>query len=260
MAIHGRRIPRAERQAETNRMLVEAQRAPAGVRQELLDEVVIRNMPVARSVAQRYRDRGVPVEDLEQVAYLALVRAATRFDPDKADDFLTFAVPTVRGEIKRYFRDHGWTVRPTRRVQETQSLLLGAGVPTDGRGEALHDVGASLGIDRRDIDDALQAQGCFTPTSLDMPAHEDGEPMANTLVHEDFTDFDAVEARSVLRTLALEMTPRERLILYLRFFEERTQAEIGEEIGVTQMQVSRILTRVLDRMRKRLDPDHGDVA
>jgi RNA polymerase sigma-B factor len=215
---------------------------------------------VARSLALRYRDRGVPVEDLEQVAYLALVRAANRFDPAKADDFLTFAVPTVRGEIKRYFRDHGWTVRPTRRVQETQSLLLGAGIPADGRGETVPEVSARLGIDQRDVDDALQAQGCFTPTSLDAPAHEDGLPMANTLVHDDFTDFDAVEARSVLRTLTLEMTPRERLVLYLRFFEERTQAEIGDEIGVTQMQVSRILTRVLDRMRKRLETDHGDVA
>jgi RNA polymerase sigma-B factor len=102
------------------------------------------------------------------------------------------------------------------------------------------------------VRDAIQAQGCFSPTSLDTPMYDEGEPLGHLLVHDDYAEHEAVEARVILRTLTRDLKPRERLILYLRFVEGRTQAEIGEEIGVTQMQVSRLLTRTLAEMRERL--------
>ena len=122
------------------------------------------------------------------------------------------------------------------------------------------DVADRLGIDPKDVSEALQAHGCFAPTSLDAP-NQVGEPWSASLVDDDFDEHEAVEARAILRTLTKELEPRERLILYLRFVEGRTQKEIGEEIGVTQMQVSRLLTRILTKMRSRLDkPDTEFVA
>jgi RNA polymerase sigma-B factor len=250
------------RTSESARLLAEARQAPPAERQRLVDQVVLGNLRVAKSVASRYRDRGIPIEDLEQVACLALVRAANGFDPDKAEDFLSYAVPTIRGEVKRYFRDHGWSVRPPRRIQEVQALIQRSGLaqaegPAGGPGA----IAERLGLEEDEVRDALQAQGCFSPTSLDTPSREDGEPLGHSLVHDDYAELQAVEARLVLRTLTKELRPRDRLILYLRFVEGRTQAEIGEEIGVTQMQVSRLLARTLDEMRQRLtDTATWDVA
>jgi RNA polymerase sigma-B factor len=244
---------RATRDAETNRLLSRARGADPAERQGLVDEVVMRTMPVAKSVASRYRDRGVPIEDLEQVACLALVRAANRFDPDKAADFLAYAVPTIRGELKRYFRDHGWSVRPPRRIQEVQALINRSDVVrTDGSVSTPRAIAEQLGIDECEVRDALEAKGCFAPTSLDSPTYDGGEPLGHSLVDDDYAEHEAVEARVILRTLTRELKPRERLVLYLRFVEGRTQAEIGAEIGVTQMQVSRILAQTLHEMRERL--------
>jgi RNA polymerase sigma-B factor len=255
-----------QRQTHTNRMLLEAQTAGPTERQRLLDEVVVANMEVARSIAWRYRNRGIPSDDLEQVACLALVRAASRFDPAKADDFLSFAVPTIRGEVRRHFRDHGWTVRPPRSIQELQSAInADAADPATGvaREDSDEQVATRLGVTVAQVREARAAQGCFAPMSLDAPGAGDREPLAAMLVDDEFDEHAAVEARVILRTLVKELKPRERLILYLRFVEGRTQAEIGAEIGVTQMQVSRLLNRILTRMRERAlgaDSASGDAV
>src|SRR5689334_21893877 len=117
-------VPRETRRRETTRLFDEVSAARRTQREELIEQVILVNTGVARSIARRYVGRGIPLEDLEQVAYLALVRAAGKFDGGKADDFLTYAVPTIRGEIKRHFRDLGWTVRPPRRIQELQTSVL----------------------------------------------------------------------------------------------------------------------------------------
>jgi RNA polymerase sigma-B factor len=254
-----RRSSAAERrQAETNRLLAQAHTAVAAERQRLLDEVVVANLGVARSI--------------EQVACLGLVQAANRFDPTKADDFLSYAVPTIRGEVRRHFRDLGWAVRPPRSVQELQSALNAdaadpaAGSSTrssdgEGGGDSDDAVAARLGVTVEQVREARTAQGCFQPTSLDTPVGTDRQPLAASLVHDEFDEHAAVEARVILRTLTRELSSRDRLILYLRFVEGRTQAEIGEEIGVTQMQVSRLLDRILRQMRARaLGSDRADVG
>jgi RNA polymerase sigma-B factor len=256
-AVHARETAGEDRSAATNRMLLEAQHAAPADRKRLIDEVITRNIEVARSVAGRYRNRGIPIDDLEQVACLALIRAAHRFDPTKADDFLTYAVPTIRGEVKRHFRDHGWVVRPPRRVQEVQALIRQSDLgPDDARPDNPDGLAARLGIDVKDVSEALQAHGCFAPTSLDAP-NQVGEPWSASLVDDDFDEHEAVEARAILRTLTKELTARERLILYLRFVEGRTQKEIGDEIGVTQMQVSRLLNGILTGMRTQLEQPAG---
>jgi RNA polymerase sigma-B factor len=242
---------RDERRCRTNALLERAKECGPAERSRLLDEVIVSNMTVAKSIARRYRGRGVPAEDLEQVACLALVRAADRYDPTKADDFLTFAVPTIQGEVKRYFRDHGWVVRPPRAVQEAQALINRHLMRADGRDHTPAELAEQLDLPLSVVDAALQAQGCFSPVSLDQP-RDDGEPGGERLVAGDsFQEYEAAEARVLLRSLTRELRPRDRLILYLRFVEGRTQAEIGEELGVTQMQVSRLLTRILDEMRRR---------
>lgn len=241
---------RDERRSHTNRLLAQAHGATPAERARLIDEVIVENIPVAKSIAGRYRGRGVAIDDLEQVACLALVGAARRYDPDKADDFLTFAVPTIQGEVKRYFRDHGWMVRPTRAVQETQSLINRELAHADGREQTPAELAVRLGIPQDAVDAAFQAQGCFSPVSLDQQLLG-GDAESDRLVADGtVAEYEAAEARVLLGTLTRQLKPRDRLILYLRFVEGLTQAEIGEELGVTQMQVSRLLSRVLRELRE----------
>ena len=253
---------RAARNTQVNQLLAEAHAANGTRRRELLDEVVVRMVPVAQSVAGRYRNRGVALDDLEQVACLALIGAANRFDPARADDFLTYAVPTISGEVKRYFRDHAWTVRVPRRIQEVQGLIAQSNAERTASGSLdPAAVAAELGITVQEVTDAMQAQGCFSPNSLDAPQTNGEDPLGDLLVDDQFDAHEAVEARVILRTLTRELKPRDRLILYLRFVEGKTQQEISGEIGVTQMQVSRLLARILETMRARLnEPAHVDVA
>lgn len=226
-------------------------------RKRILDQVVLANVAVARTIASRYRSRGISLEDLEQVASAALVRAVHRFDDRLTSDFLAFAVPSIRGEVRRYFRDKGWMVRPPRRVQELQTQVLEArdqlraetGRPCSNRA-----IAEALDVPESDVVEALRAEGCFAPSSLDVPLTEGG----STLVGDALADprgeehLAAAEARVMLRPLIRRLSDRDRSLLRLRFFEERTQMEIGEELGVTQTQVSRMLTRVLGELRGSL--------
>jgi RNA polymerase sigma-B factor len=252
-------VPRETRRRETTRLFDEAVSARRTHREELIEQVILVNTGVARSIARRYASRGIPLEDLEQVAYLALVRAARKFDGDKAEDFLTYAVPTIRGEIKRHFRDLGWTVRPPRRIQELQTNVLRLRETLrddEGRVPTPAEIAAELDVDEADVTEALTAEGCFTPLSLDAPVAT-GEPDAASLgdlLPEYDADLSAAEARALLAPALGKLTERERLIVRLRFVDDLTQAEIGERIGVTQMQVSRLLSGILGRLRETIAP------
>jgi RNA polymerase sigma-B factor len=223
-------------------------------RRALQDQVVEVNMQIAVDVARRYRSRGIPVEDLEQVAYLGLVKAARGFDPERATDFLSYAVPTIRGEVRRYFRDHGWTVRPPRTVQQAQARITS--VESDlcqefGRAPRPSEIADHLGLDLGLVVEALAANGCFSPTSLDA-APAEGEGGIGDRLGDADEAFDSAEARVALKPLLAHLDRRERIMLEMRFFKGATQSEIGEVLGITQMQVSRLLSALLARLRDEL--------
>ncbi|QNN51906.1 sigma-70 family RNA polymerase sigma factor [Nocardioides mesophilus] len=226
------------------------------VRHQLLDDVVRLNMGVARAIAHRYRNRGIDEADLEQVAYLALVRAARKFDLEQHSDFLSYAVPTIRGELKKHFRDHGWTVRPPRRIQEMQARIAAARqelYQTLGRSPRPSDLATHLGEDVHEIVDALATEGAFRPASLDQPLNvEDGTASLGDLIGDDDLGQEAAEARAMLARVIHRLSERDRHIVRLRYFEQFTQQEIADDIGVTQMHVSRLLSRIHGDLRGAL--------
>lgn len=248
---------RAMRREETARLLSKASTLKGTRRDQVIDRVIVLNIGVAHAIAHRYRNRSVPVEDLEQVACMALVRAAQKFDVDQNRDFLTYAVPTISGEIKRHFRDQGWTIRPPRRVQEIQSKVIHAYHRGEEHGAppSADRIAEQLDLPVADVSEALQAEGCFRPVSLDVPVTEDGRPAIDQLTADSESDERALEARLILGPAVKLLAERDRKILYMRFVEDRTQQEIGNELGVTQMQASRLLKRILDQLRSELGAD-----
>jgi RNA polymerase sigma-B factor len=225
-------------------------------RGDLEDELVRLNMPLARDLSRRFRGRGIADEDLEQVAYVGLVKAVHGFDPTQGNPFASYAVPTIRGEIRRHFRDLGWAVRPPRSIQETQQKISGCEADLYqelGRAPRPSEIAAHLGMELEQVIDALGASGCFAPTSLDTPiSGEEGEESIGQRIGDTDEGFDLAEARATLAPLLAKLSRREQLIVEMRFFRGCTQAEIGAEIGVSQMQVSRLLTRLVARMRGEL--------
>jgi RNA polymerase sigma-B factor len=236
-------------------LLTLAGMAGPGERRRLLEEVVVTNMPVARAIASRYRTRGIADDDLDQVAYVGLIKAADGFDATLGTHFLAFAVPTIRGEIKRHFRDRGWMIRPPRRIQELQARVAATNSELSqslGRSPRPSEVAEHLGEDLEMIHETLATVGCFTPTSLDQPVGEAGTAVLSDLLEADDDAQEGVEARAMLAPLVRQLSQRDRRILLLRFFHGCSQAEIGEDIGVTQMQVSRLLTRIMGELRAGL--------
>jgi RNA polymerase sigma-B factor len=220
----------------------------------LTDQLIEANVALAKSMAGRYRNRGIDLDDLEQVALLGLTKAAQRFDPTAGHDFLSYAVPTIRGELRRHFRDAGWMVRPPRRVQDLQSRIARAQdelEATLGRSPRPSEVADHIGVDLTDVVEALAADGCFTPTSLDATVAEGSSTLGDLLGQEDRAIARA-EAKVMLEPLMRGLTARDRRIVRLRFFQEQTQQEIADAVGLTQAQVSRVLTRILADLRAGL--------
>ena len=223
--------------------------------QALNSELVEVNRAVAVALARRYRGRGVAYDDLCQTAFEGLTKAVMRFDADRADDLLSFAVPTIRGELLRHFRDHAWTVRPPRRVQELQHEVSSVSEELRGRlgrEPTCSDIAEHLGADEEAIREAMRAGDCFQPLSLAQPiSRSSGLTIADILCDDDEWN-DMSDAKVSLAPAVRKLSERDRRILYLRFFEDLTQAEIGAELGVSQMQVSRLLVRVLGQLRKEI--------
>jgi RNA polymerase sigma-B factor len=251
---------RREHDDRTNDLLGAATRATGEERRRLLDEVVVANLGIADAIARRYQGRGVDTDDLRQVAYLGLVAAAQRFDPDRGHDFVSFAVPTILGEVKRHFRDHAWAIRPPRRVQELRSAIAAASdqlsqefgwAPSDA------DLADHLGVDPVEIREAERSGDYYTATSIDQPApnaHSDGLTIADTVGADD-AGYDNAEAILTLTAACRNLPHRDAHILYRRFFCGWTQSEIGAELGTTQMQVSRLLARILGHLRQSIGED-----
>jgi RNA polymerase sigma-B factor len=232
-------------------------------RERLRDELIAGYLPVARNVARRYVRRGEPLQDLEQVASVGLVLAVDRFDPGREVDFLSFAVPTINGEVLRYFRDRVHTIRPPRRLRELQSRIHDAVAELaqrHGRAPRPSEIARHLDLDVEIILEALAAHDAAYTVSLDEPGlHEggpsaDGSRFASALARPE-PEFDLVEYRESLTPLLAALPERERRILMLRFFGGLTQTEIAVQVGISQMHVSRLLSRTLAHLRRQLATD-----
>jgi RNA polymerase sigma-B factor len=238
-------------------------RARPTARTLVLNEVVKLNTGVAESVAARYRRRGVETADLNQAAYEGLVKAVERFDPTQAEDLLTFAVPTIRGEVQRHFRDRTWSVRPPRAMQE---LAMRARRESDrllqslGREATLLELADALGIALSTCAEAVNTHGAYGALSLDRPLgdRDDGDGDGGRTLGSMLTADDQIaraDDQAILRPALAGLSDRDRLLVHLRFDEELTQREIGEQLGLTQTHVSRLLNRALARLRDSLGED-----
>jgi RNA polymerase sigma-B factor len=256
------RLSHGERSDLTARLAWRAYRATdPSERQEAQREIIRLNIRIARAVAARYRNRGIALEDLEQVACEGLVKAVHRFDPSLHHDLLSYAVPTIRGEVLRYFRDLSWVVRPPRRLQELEHRIgVAAGELGGERVPSSQEIYEHLGIGRDEHAEAVQAvRGC-RPLSLDQPLPDGGGRTLGDLVPDPVDHLASAEDRAQLAPLLQQLSERDRRVLHLRFVEYRTQREIGEEFGVTQMQVSRWLTRIFAQLREGLTTSHGSTV
>lgn len=237
---------------DTTDLLEKAAEADPQERTVLEDELVHRYLGLATHLAGRYAGRGADREDLVQVASFALVKAIRGFNHDRGE-FVPFATVTILGEIKKYFRDHCWGVRPPRRIQQLQADITAATerrMQSDAHAPADADLADELEADVADIREALAARSCFSPSSLDQPVRMGGRPLGESLTVED-SEFEFIEEWVTIAPLCQELDDSERELLHLRFVEDKTQQEIAAIVGVSQMQVSRRLAKVLDRLRSQ---------
>jgi RNA polymerase sigma-B factor len=223
------------------------------------EELVARYLPLARQLARRYQHADEPLDDLIQVASLGLVKAVDRFDPSREVAFSSYAVPTIVGELKRHFRDRTWSLRVPRELQElvlrTDRAVARLAVDLH-RQPTVAEIAAALELSEEAVLEALAAAGAYRAGSLDAPRgraeHDEGDSVGDAL-GVDEEGFDDAETRATLGPLLARISKRERLVLRLRFVEDMTQAEIGAEIGVSQMQVSRLIRQALARLRSVSD-------
>ncbi|MDH2389856.1 RNA polymerase sigma factor SigF [Streptomyces sp. HNM0663] len=214
------------------------------------------NLALVKFAASRFRSRSEPMEDIIQVGTIGLIKAIDRFELSRGVEFPTFAMPTIIGEIKRFFRDTSWSVRVPRRLQELRLDLAKAGDELSQRFDrtpTVSELAERLGISRDEVVEGLAASNAYTASSLDaQPEEDDGEgALANRLGYEDH-GIEGIEYVESLKPLIAGLPPRDRKILSLRFTANMTQSEIGDELGISQMHVSRLLSRTLVRLRKGL--------
>lgn len=232
---------------QSHLLLAQARDELSPRREALQNQVLENNLALARRLARRYNGRGVASDDLEQVARLGLLKAVRRFDADRRS-FTAYAVPTILGELRRHFRDSAWVVRPGRHVQEVQAAANVA--REDLRSELSRDatpaeVAERIGESETSLREADSVVGAFSPRSLDAPAPGDGTPFGHTIDH----NLELAEDLQAVGPSIRALSAQDRHLLGMRFVEGRTQADIGRELGISQMQVSRRLTAVIDRIR-----------
>jgi RNA polymerase sigma-B factor len=221
------------------------------------DVIIERCLPLADHVARRFRNRGEPLDDLVQVARVGLLNAVNRFDVDTGSEFLAFAVPTIMGEVRRHFRDRGWSVKVPRRLKELSQQLRAAKETLSqdlNRAPTASEIADLLGVDRQEVVEAQIASNAYATLSADAPAGA-GDDDARPSIASTFGDVDAnldkVLDVETVRPLLAALPKREQLVLRLRFFDSMTQTQIAERLGISQMHVSRLLARSLARLREQ---------
>jgi RNA polymerase sigma-B factor len=253
-----RELPHNPRDRSGARALfIELRELPDGSpeKAELRNRLVRMHLPLVEHLARRFRNRGEPLDDLTQVATIGLIKSVDRFDPERGVEFSTYATPTVVGEIKRHFRDKGWAVRVPRRLQELRLSLTSATAELSqqhGRSPTVHELAERLAISEEEVLEGLESANAYSTLSLDVPDTDDESPaVADTLGSEDVA-LEGVEYRESLKPLLEDLPPREKRILLLRFFGNMTQSQIAQEVGISQMHVSRLLARTLAQLREKL--------
>jgi RNA polymerase sigma-B factor len=219
---------------------------------ELRELLVTAHLPVAVHIADRFDGRGENVEDLRQVAAVGLIHAVDRFDVGRGIDFLAFAVPTITGEIRRYFRDLSWTMRVPRKLKELCDAIETARVDLSnslGRAPTPSEVARDLGVSAEEVFEGLHARSAYHLLSLDDLPDDELDDQLHAVDHE----LEVAELHHALNPMLRGLPRRERRIVVLRFFEDKTQTEIARMVGVSQMHVSRLLAQSLERLRKLLE-------
>ncbi|MGQ0573293.1 MAG: RNA polymerase sigma factor SigF [Pseudonocardia sp.] len=226
-------------------------------REALRGKLVTGYLPVVQHIARRFSGRGEPADDLEQAGTVGLINAVDRFEPDRGVDFLSYAVPTITGEIRRHFRDRTWSMRVPRRLKDLQSSINGAVGPLSqelGRAPRPSEIAARLGIPAEEVVEGLDAQRAYRSSSLDELVSGADTTLTDTLGAAD-AELEKVEYRQTLAPLLDELPDRERTILVLRFFGNMTQTQIADRVGISQMHVSRLLAQTVAGLRRRMTVD-----
>jgi RNA polymerase sigma-B factor len=226
-------------------------------RTELRDGLVQLHLPLVEHCARRFQNRGEPLDDLVQVGTIGLIKAVDRFDLERGVEFSTYATPTIVGEIKRYFRDKGWAIRVPRRLQELRMSISGVTGELSqrlGRAPTPREIAEQLGITVEEVMEGLESANAYATLSLDASdGSDDGVGTMLDSLGEDDVALEHVEIRESIKPLLEALPAREKRILLLRFFRGMTQSQIAAEIGVSQMHVSRLLSRTLESLREGLE-------
>ena len=234
---------------------------PQASRDGAREGLVHLHLPLVEHCARRFRNRGEPYEDLVQVGTIGLLKSIDRFDLGREVEFSTYATPTIIGEIKRHFRDKGWAIRVPRRLQELRMQIGSASAELTqglGRSPTPRELAEQIGCSVEDILEGIESSNAYSTLSLDAgDDSEDGASMLDAIGVDD-ESLEQVEIRESIKPLLDRLDAREKRILLLRFFKNMTQSQIAEEIGVSQMHVSRLLTRTLEQLRTSLGADDGE--
>ena len=212
------------------------------------EQLVMSHMNLVRFLANKFKNRGEPLDDLMQVGYLGLLKAIDRFDPERGLEFTTFATPTILGEIKRHFRDKGWSVRVPRRLQELSAKVNQA---TDKltnelqRSPKVEEIAEYLDVTVDEVLEAMESSSAYTSVPIEAPGASDS----------DDNELDFTDDRLVIEEAIRDFSPREREVIELRFVKGMTQIEIAKKLGISQVQVSRLLRRTLKKIQDKIDPD-----
>jgi RNA polymerase sigma-B factor len=226
-------------------------------RQRWRDELISGYLPIAEHIARRFAGRGEPLDDLIQVATVGLINAVDRFEPARGSNFLSFAVPTITGEVRRYFRDHGWSTRVPRRLKDLNLAIRATTAELSqqfGRAPRPSDIADRLGIPVSEVIEGLQAGEAYRSSSLDgMLGCGEATATLGEFVGALDAELALIDYRETLRPVLAELKPRDRTILVLRFFHQLTQTQIASQVGISQMHVSRVLRQTLTFLRDRID-------
>jgi RNA polymerase sigma-B factor len=227
---------------------------PDARRDEVRQELVTGHLPLAEHIARRFRNKGQPQDDLTQVGMIGLINAVDRYDPARGSDFLAFAVPTITGEIRRYFRDSTWAMRVPRQLKELHTSVAAASTKLGqqlGRAPRPSELAAELGLSVEEVYEGLQVGYAYRGESLDAGTDDGPGPVVMSM-GTDAPELAGVETREVLYPALAKLPDRERAIVTLRFFGNMTQSQIGERLGISQMHVSRLLAGALRTLREEV--------